>query len=253
MTVLAKREIAVDTEKAIPFFGEAVLLQPRVEPRSATFGFSINPSISVDVVNRQELEMRVPATLALPAVGSDNALLQFNVVVAKVFLTLAAFLLLCQNFLPIFSVVFPTVLLLLIGIFGVVILAPLFLLFSIRGIEIRVLALPVIRMRFLEFLHGSTAGWGIFNHLLNHSTPLLKECQHGVRNWYWYKYTASAVSEHRQLVLGGSRQQCRDEKFSLIDLDAAMQTGRKAEVCHRERLSERTPFWGGAIVWAYGN
>jgi hypothetical protein len=42
-------------------------------------------------------------------------------------------------------------------------------------------------------------------------------------------------------------------KFSLIDLDAEMQTGRKVSSSHRERLSERTPRTGDAIVCSASN
>lgn len=90
--------------------------------------------------------------------------------------------------------------------------------------------------------------------ILTASAIFSKEKIYVKRNRDWRCDAARATCKHRQpVVLGGSAQRCVDEKFSLIDLDAEMQTGRKGSDAHRERLSERTSLVDGAIVWSFGN
>ena len=177
MTVLAQREIAVHTEKAIPFFGEASFLQRSVKSCSRLLGSVLSPS-TVDVVDSHKFKMAIPTTLTTPTVGGYNSFFQFSVVLLEVLFALNVSFLLLQNFLSILSVVGALTILLNLSILGVVLFAPEFFLLSIRCVKLSVLFVPVIGMRFLEFLHGSLTGWGIFDHLLNHSTRLLKECQH---------------------------------------------------------------------------
>ena len=103
---------------------------------------------------------------------------------------------------------------------------------------------------------------GLYRACVNHSVLWRKV--NGKRNGDWNFHPARTTREHgpsdraevhrpRQLVLGGFWQQCQNEKFSLIDLDAEMQTGRKGSNAHRDRLSERTSLADGAIVGSCGN
>jgi hypothetical protein len=253
MTVLAQRKVAVDAEQAISLFRESVFRKSGVKASSFVFR-TVLPSSSVDMVDGQEFKMRILTTFAFPAVGIYNSLLQNSVVLAMIFLPLVAFLLFHQNLLSVFDIVFTGVLSLLLGVPRVVVLPALFLLFAIVFVKLSVLSLPVIRMRDFEFLHGAFACCENVGHVLRGSLHLLlKGCQHGFSHRDWRSNATRTISQHRQLVVGGSRQQCRGEKFSLIDLDAEMQTGRKASNGHRERLSERTSLADGAIVWASGN
>lgn len=227
MTVDTQREIAVHTEESKSFFGKAMFFEPRIESGSSAVR-SMFATPTVDMVDCQKLEMRLGAALTLPSVGGDHTRLEVTVILLEVLLATGVSLLFHQNHLSIFFITLS-----LVGTFGLLVgsvsvSSVLFYLFLVERVVFR----P---------LHAEE------------NTSVLKECQHGQCNGYWNKYPTGTTRQYRQLVVGGSRQQCRDEKFSLIDLDAEMQTRRKAEVCHRDRLSERTSLADGAIVGSCGN
>lgn len=292
MTVLAQREIAVHTGKPILVFREPFFDKANVKT-TPSFLRAIFSSATVDVVNREKLKVSISATKALSAVGIYNNLLLFAIVVfqplivhsaspleilpnlflvsvaialasAKLFFTL----LLVARSTPLkdsLFVLFVVVLLLGPFVLGMgfvpaltVGLSPLgIFFFPFSRISDAFLSVSfVIASGTLLAAHYCLRRVRVFvghEHIVEHALQENKETVYGISNWNWRGDTARAAREYRRIILGGSRQQCRDEKFSLIDLDAAMQTGRKASNGHRERLSERTPLVGGAIVWASGN
>jgi len=250
MTVLAKREITVHAEKAVSISRELLLFQVGVEPRSS-FVHPVFSSAAVDVVDSQKLEMAIPAAFALPTVSRNDSLFQFSVVLAEVLLAFSVCFLLHQKFFSVLMVVTAGVVFLTLGILLVQRSAICSETFCVLRIVLGVFNIEIVGMKVFESLHRGFSCSKI--HWLSSIAGLLKENQHGQRNGYWNKYPTRTIGEHRRIALGGSRQQCRDEKFSLIDLDAEMQTGRKVSDDHRDRLSERTSLVDDAIVGSCGN
>ena len=291
MTVLAQRKIAVHAGEPVFVLGESLFHQADVKSAPCSLG-PVFATSAVDVIDSEKLEMSLTAAKAFSSVGIYDNLLLLAVVVFQslVIQSASPFEVFADLFLVGFAVAFANRKSMLLGFF-VMLLALFIAAFALVGVVSLPSALPIFGVFFLVFFlvlpnvlgvvlfplrDASTVFLGMtltiaaacfsllksayFRVFVGHYQiverylrSVNKEKSYGKRSRHWNINTSSAAREYRRISLGGFWQQCQNEKFSLIDLDAEMQTGRKDSDVHRERLSERTPLVGGAIVWASGN